>query len=323
VDSRDLGAMAAGFATLLPSLAFDLSTLAKVAASPLAVLLLGETGVGTEVLAQSIHRLSGRTGPLIPVNCGAIPASLIESQLFGHVRGSFSGAVRDEPGLVRAADGGTLFLDEIGDLPASSQVALLRVLQEGEVLPIGASRASRVDLRVVVATHQPLGDLVDTGRFRRDLYTRLNGFSFVIPPLRARREDLPLLVSAILPSVASASSAIALSAPFVRALLRYDWPSNVRELKQALARAAVLAEGGRLEAAHLPAEIRGPGETTPSAPPIPLEDLPDSALRRELLAAMKRHGGNISQVAREMGKARTQIQRWMKRLRIDPDVFRP
>jgi transcriptional regulator with AAA-type ATPase domain len=323
VDSRDLAGAPAGLGTLLPSLASQLGVLARVARSNLPIILLGETGVGKEVLTRSIHELSERAGALVPVNCGAIPQPLVESQLFGHVRGAFSGAVRDEPGLVRAADGGTLFLDEIAELPASSQVALLRVLQEGEVLPIGAARVSHVDLRVVVATHQPLADFVETGRFRRDLYTRLNGFSYVIPPLRERREDLPVLLSTILPRVARDASTLTLSASFVRALLRYAWPSNVRELQQALARAAVLADGGRLEAAHLPEEVSRGGVTAPSAPPPATDDVPDVALRRELVAALERHGGNVSHVAREMGKARMQIQRWLKKLRIDPEVFRP
>jgi DNA-binding NtrC family response regulator len=325
VDSREMATTSPGFATFLPAFAADLATLGRVASSNLPIVLLGETGVGKEVLAQSIHRLSGRSGPWVPVNCGAIPETLMESQLFGHIRGSFSGAVRDEPGLVRAAHGGTLFLDEIGDLPASSQTALLRVLQEGEVLPIGAARASRVDIRVVVATHRPLPDFVETGRFRRDLYARLNGFSYVVPPLRARGEDLPFLVSALLPRAAAGAKAATFSPAFVRALLRYEWPSNVRELQQALARAVVLADCKRLETAHLAPEIRRASEETPSVqpPPPPLEELSDVALRQELVAALTRHGGNVSHVARELGKARMQIQRWLKRLRIDPDVFRP
>jgi pSer/pThr/pTyr-binding forkhead associated (FHA) protein len=181
----DVTGVTPGLATLDPVLGPKLSRLARVASSGLYVMLLGETGTGKEVTARALHKLSQRPGPFVAVNCGAIPADLVESHLFGHVRGAFSGATRDEPGLVRSANYGTLLLDEIGDLPASSQAALLRVLQEGEVLPVGSTQAVKVDVRVISATHHPLDALVAEGRFRRDLYARLAGY---------RPQDGPRLV---------------------------------------------------------------------------------------------------------------------------------
>jgi transcriptional regulator of acetoin/glycerol metabolism len=200
LDASALVGVEPGFATLDPGLARRLERLARVAPSPLSILLLGETGTGKEMLARGLHALSGRPGPFVAVNCGAIPQNLVESHLFGHVRGAFSGALKDEPGLVRSAHDGTLLLDEIGDLPASSQAALLRVLQEGEVRPVGSAHTTQVDVRVLAATHMPLEDLVERGTFRRDLYARLAGYTFTLPPLRERRVDLGLLIAALLSS---------------------------------------------------------------------------------------------------------------------------
>ncbi|MFO0760296.1 MAG: sigma 54-interacting transcriptional regulator [Byssovorax sp.] len=195
VDGASAIGGVAGLATVIPALGEALGKLARVAASTVPVLLLGETGSGKEVLARAVHALSGRGGPFVPVNCGALPEALVEGQLFGHLRGAFSGAVRDEPGLVRASHGGTLFLDEIGDLPRASQAALLRVLQEREVTPVGATRAIPVDLRVIAATHRRVDA---AGGFRNDLYARLAGFTHHLDPLRDRREDLGVLVASLL-----------------------------------------------------------------------------------------------------------------------------
>lgn len=313
-----------GLETLDPSLARQFERLARVAASPLSILLLGETGTGKEVLARAVHVLSKRPGPFVAINCGAIPQNLVESQLFGHVRGAFSGALKDEPGLVRSAQYGTLLLDEIGDLPTSSQAALLRVLQEGEVLPVGSTKATKVDIRVVAATHMPLEDLIERGAFRRDLYARLAGYSFALTPLRERRVDLGLLVAALLATnKAAIPQAPRMTPDAARALVRYDWPMNVRELEQCLRAACVLAEDGIITADDLPGPVAaaiGDSYTSDDDDEI---DGRDEELRRELLIRMADTKGNVSEVARGLGKARQQIQRWLRRFGIDPDAYRP
>jgi DNA-binding NtrC family response regulator len=300
--------------TIEPSLAGRAVSLGRVARSTAPVLLLGETGTGKEVLARAIHRLSGRKGPFVAVNCGALPATLLEAQLFGHVRGAFSGAVGDAPGLLRSAHGGTVLLDEIGDLPAPAQAALLRALQEHEVVPVGDARPVKIDLRVVAATHRPLENLVARGEFRSDLFARLAGFTFTLPPLRERREDLGLLVAAF-----ATQRPIRITPAAGRALLRHDWPLNVRELHQALQVAAALAGEETIDLSHLPPAIAAcashpgpPARATASADP----------LREKLISCCARHDGNVSDVARELGKARTQVQRWLKRFGIDARSFR-
>src|SRR6266852_6634237 len=172
--------------------------LEAVAASTVSVVLQGESGTGKEVAATAMHRLSGRVGPFLPVNCGGLPETLIESELFGSRKGAFSGADKDRPGLFRSADGGTLFLDEIGELPASAQSALLRVLQDGEILPIGATQPIRVDVRFLAATNRNLDAQVARGLFRADLLARISGFAVWLPPLRERREDMGILIAALL-----------------------------------------------------------------------------------------------------------------------------
>ncbi len=329
-----------GHITLDPELDAALSALARVARSEIPVLVRGETGSGKELLARSVHEASGRTGAFIAVNCGAIPAGLVESHLFGHLKGAFSGALRDEPGVFRAAEGGTLFLDEIGDLPLPSQVALLRALQEREVVPVGATRATKVDLRVVAATHQPLEAMAASGAFRRDLLARLSGFSLELPPLRARRMDLGILVAALLKKLAPAhTDAIRFSPAAGEALLRYDWPLNVRELEQCLARALVLAGDASIgvragstpalspfvsiDVSHLPAPVveAGGASSRATAADSGLSER-DAKLRLALLEELARHDGNLKEVASAMGKARMQVHRWCKRFGIDPNLYR-
>jgi transcriptional regulator with AAA-type ATPase domain len=317
---------APGLGTLIPALAGEVAALVRIAESPVPVLLRGETGSGKEVVARAVHTLSKRAGPFVPVNCGAIPDTLMESQLFGHTKGAFSGALRDEPGFVRAASGGTLFLDEIGDLPPSSQAALLRVLQEGEVVPVGTTRAVAVDLRVIAATHQPLEALVSRGTFRTDLLARLDGFTYALAPLRERREDIGLIVADLLPAVAPEAAARLKLAPDVgRALLRYAWPLNIRELRHCLARGAALAKDAEvITREHLPAAIAaslvGPAEAPAGDEPAAPDD--DARLHAQLEKLLTEHDGNVAEVARAMGKARMQIHRWMKRLGIDPKRYR-
>ncbi len=310
-----------GLQTLLPELDESHSALVRVArTSTVPILLLGPTGSGKEVLAGEVHAQSKRAGPFIAVNCGALPATLVESLLFGHVKGAFSGAARDEVGFVRSADGGTLFLDEIGDLPAASQAALLRVLQEHEVIPVGATRALAVDLRVVAATHRPLDALADGSTFRSDLLARLRGYTHRLPALRDRREDLGIILADILAHVAGDRAArLTLTPEAARALLGYSWPLNIRELHQAMASAVALVTDDIIDAKHLPPELFAPPPAAVTEPSTPSQD---DALRDQVIALLHEHKGNVTAVARAMGKAPAQIHRWMRRFEIEPDVYR-
>ena len=206
------------------------------------------------MFAHQLHEWSGRRGAFQAVNCAAIPANLLESELFGYKRGAFSGADRDKIGIVRAADGGTLFLDEIGDMPAEAQAKLLRVIQSKEVVPIGATQPERVDVRIVCATHRDLHKLQQAGTFRGDLYARLNEYAMLLPPLRERKEDVYALCRAML--VRHGRPELGLTFPYMTGLLHYDYPFNVRELEAFIKRACALCDGGALDAQHLPDEIK-------------------------------------------------------------------
>ena len=240
------------------------ATLTKVARSQAPVYIAGESGVGKELVARTIHAEGARSaGPFVPVNCGAIPAELMESEFFGHRKGSFTGAHADKPGLFQAAEGGTLFLDEVAELPLAMQVKLLRAIQEKSVRPVGAQNEVAVDVRILSATHKNLGALVEDGRFRHDLYYRINVIELQVPPLRERREDLPLLASAILARLATGQHRAipVLHADATEALARYNFPGNVRELENILERAFALADDDGIRAA----DLRLP-EMRPSAP---------------------------------------------------------
>jgi transcriptional regulator of acetoin/glycerol metabolism len=317
---------APGLATLVPALARDLELLVEVARSPVSVVLRGESGTGKEVVARAIHQLSQRPGTLVATNCGALPDNILETELFGYRKGAFSGADEDRPGLIRAADRGTLLLDEIGDLPAASQAAFLRVLQEREVMPVGGTRPVKVDLRLVAATHRDLEALVEEGRFRQDLFARITGFSLLLPPLRERREDLGLLVAALIRRTrGDQAEQVSFRPEAARALLVHDWPMNIRELEKALGTAVVLARGAPVDLEHLPEAVQrslreGPKlDEAEDARPLTSDE---TRHREELVALLEEHGGNVSAVARKLGKARMQIQRWIKRYRIDPESFR-
>jgi DNA-binding NtrC family response regulator len=319
LDSSALADLAPGLATLLPQVAEPLRALERISRMPLPVLLLGSSGTGKEVLARCVHRLSGRPGRFVGVNCGGIAASLLESQLFGHVKGAFTGAARDEPGLVRAADRGTLFLDEIGDLPLPAQAALLRVLQEREVVPVGGTRPLKVDLRVVAATHRPLDRMVAEGTYRADLLARLAGYRHLLPPLRARREDLGLILGELLRSAdIPGASELRLTTAAGRRLLAYDWPLNIRELQQCITVSAALAPRGVIDAELLPIANVAVARTAAIEPNLADPD----ELRRTLVELLERHRGNISHVARDLGRARMQIHRWLRRFDLDPGAFR-
>ena len=231
LDGRDLRPLARGLVSLSPAFTVALLKVATFARGRVPVLVCGESGTGKELIASAIHQLSGRTGPFVPVNCGALPANLVESELFGYRKGAFSGAVEDRPGLVRSSEHGTLLLDEIGDLPLPAQATLLRVLQESEVLPVGGTKPVKVDLRVVAATHRDLAALADEEKFRADLLARLDGATIVLPPLRERREDFALIASALIEKIAGdLAREVTFSVDAARALLMHDWPLNVREL---------------------------------------------------------------------------------------------
>jgi len=307
----------AAFRTLSLELERRCADLARIAASTVPVLVRGETGTGKELVARAVHERSGRRGAFVAINCGALPRSLLESELFGYKRGAFSGAKDDRDGLVRRADHGTLFLDEIAELPEESQVALLRVLQEGEVRPIGAGDVVPVDVRVVAATHQDLASRIADGRFRQDLYARLSGFEVSLVPLRDRSEDIGSLVAALLPRVAEDVGGVTLHRQATRALLNYGYPLNVRELEQALRAAVVLAGGGEIRIEHLPEAMRG--YTPPATVPLRPED---RALRERLIEVLREARGNVAAAGRQMHKAPIQIRRWCRRFGIELAGFR-
>jgi len=303
-----------------------LGELHRVALAPLSVLLLGASGTGKELVASELHRLSGRSGRFAAVNCAAIPGNLLESELFGYKRGAFSGADRDKPGIIRAADGGTLLLDEIGDMPLEAQAKLLRVLQAREVLPLGATAPEAVDVRIVGATHRDLGKLQAEGKFREDLFARLNEYELELPALYERKEDVFMLLTSFLARYGRPD--LKPSFPFMTALIHYDWPYNVRELEGCIKRSVALADGPVLLPEHLPDAVteamEGYGQAAPLAgaasrlPPA-ASGTPSAEELRELLAA---HAGNVAAVGRALGKARMQIHRWMRRYAIEIEEYR-
>jgi DNA-binding NtrC family response regulator len=294
------------------------------------VLVTGESGTGKELVARALHAAGPRARrPFVALNCAALPAELAEAELFGHVRGAFTGAVHDRAGLFEAADGGTLFLDEIGDMPLGLQAKLLRVLEAGEVTRVGATRPVAVDVRVVAATHRGLDALVAAGRFRDDLRYRVAVLTVELPPLRERREDVPALAAHFLAHFAErhAVPPRPLADDARRALLAHDWPGNVRELRNAIERALLLADGDAIAAADLPAEVRG--STAPLRPAeAAAADLPFVEARRRALdafdraflaAALERHGGNVSAAARVLGLHRPSLQKLIARLGLRGD----
>jgi len=303
----------------------------KVARTQLSVVVTGESGTGKELVARELHRWSGRQGAFQAINCAALPASLLESELFGYRKGAFTGATTDKIGLVRAAHGGTLFLDEIGDMPLEAQAKLLRVLQERQVTPLGSTTPQTVDVRVVCATHRDLDAFVAEGRFRGDLLARLRELVITLPALRHRREDLYRLVRHFLE--ASGQRDARVSFPYLLAVAHYDWPYNVRELESAVKLSLALADGRELDLPHLPASVQHALDhhgtvrareslPSPAAAKISTAGRSHAPDEAELRALLVRHGGNIAAVGRELGKERMQIHRWLKRYGIDIEDFR-
>jgi two-component system response regulator HydG len=276
----------------------------QVAPTGSTVLIQGESGTGKEVVARYIHNLSGRAdAPFLSINCGALPENLLESELFGHVKGSFTGAVRDKQGLFAAARGGTFFMDEVGEMPPSLQIKLLRVLQEREVIPVGATEAIPVDVRIIAATNRDVEEEVRRGNFRSDLFYRLNVIALELPPLRERKEDVLPLMDAFLQELAAerAGAPKALASEAMDAVMVYDWPGNVRELQNALEHAVVMSRSDLIEAASLPERItRRKKEplVADRAQPNPSLDVIERAY---IMWVLQAEGGNKTRAAEVLG----------------------
>jgi transcriptional regulator with GAF, ATPase, and Fis domain len=326
-----------------PAMAEVFQLMETAAASSITVLIEGETGTGKELVARGIHRASARAdGPFLAINCAAMPETLLESELFGHRRGSFTGAIRDQPGLFRSATGGTVFLDEVGEMPSLMQAKLLRVLEQGEVVPLGESIPSKVDVRVLSATNRQLRSEVDQGKFRSDLFYRIAVFPIKLPPLRERREDIPILIQRFVKRAAERQHKTVTS--FDEAALAvfaaYNWPGNIRELQNEVERAVALArDESLLSLQHISSSIRNYGTTAKIAKPTDVANanLPsapgglisrdrvmepdnDTTLRearanfetRFITDVLGRCEGNISRAAKLMGLSRVQLQRKIK-----------
>jgi DNA-binding NtrC family response regulator len=294
--------------------------IAHASASDVPVLVTGETGTGKELVARAIHRHSARGGnPFVAVNCGALTESLLESELFGHVRGSFTGAVSDKKGLFEQADGGVIFLDEIGETTPAFQVRLLRSLEEGEIRPVGASRVVKVDVRIVAATNRDLERASETGQFRHDLFFRLNVLSIHVPPLRERPQDVELLAAHFLQGTARRVGGLASITPeAVAELSRRSWPGNVRELENTIERLALAARGGVIDVEDIPPGARGEG-LPPTAFDHPFDDQPtlDELERRYLRYTLASVSGNRKRAAEILGIDRRTLYRMAERLKID------
>ncbi len=314
------GEWRAGFITRSPKIEDLLRQARLVADSDASVLIYGESGTGKELLARAIHRASPRRDkPFVAVNCGAIPEPLLESELFGHARGAFSGAIQAYKGLFQTADGGTILLDEIGDMPLALQVKLLRVLQEGEVRPVGATQPIPVDVRVISATHRDLDEQKANGQFREDLYYRLNVVSLRLPALAERREDIPLLATHFLrklaeryrkpvPSLAPDAMALLIAAP---------WPGNVRQLLNLLEQAVALATTGVIPASLVQSALREDASAL-----VPFEEARKAFEREYLVRLLKITGGNVTQAAALAKRNRTEFYKLLQRHRLEPAMFK-
>ncbi len=305
------------------------SILDKAAASDVNVLIVGESGTGKELAAHVIHLKSKRRdGPFLPVNCGALPIELAESEFFGHVKGSFTGSVRDKPGLFEEAAGGTLFLDEVNALPPAVQVKLNRAIEEREGRRVGATKSYAIDVRLVAASNVDLKTEVDAGRFREDLYFRLHVLAVHLPSLKKRKDDIPLLIGHFL-KVLDTGQTRGMSPEAFKALMDYSWPGNVRELRNAVESALAVAEGDEISVADLPAHI-----SEVSAGMISEEHLTrltyqeacdlgrDRIAGRYLAALMKTHKGNVTAAAERAGIQRETLHRLLRKHSIDPSEFR-
>ncbi|GAP66327.1 response regulator with CheY-like receiver,AAA-type ATPase, and DNA-binding domains [Mizugakiibacter sediminis] len=309
------------------------ATIGKLARSQAPVYISGESGVGKELVARLIHEQGPRAGgPFVPVNCGAIPSELMESEFFGHKKGSFTGAHADKEGLFQAANGGTLFLDEVAELPVHMQVKLLRVIQEKAVRPIGGRGEVPVDVRILSATHKDLARLVEQGHFRQDLFYRINVIELRVPPLRERREDVPKLAGRILMRLAEESGGSerpTLRPAALKALIDYDFPGNVRELENILERAVALCENGQIEVADLMLSTRGPRVAAGTADEdeddaadvpageMPLDDYISNLEREKIMKALQETRYNKTAAAKKLGITFRALRYKLKKLGID------
>jgi Nif-specific regulatory protein len=300
------------------------SLVEKVSPASTTVLLLGESGVGKEMVAQAIHYGSGRgVGPFIKFNCAAIPESLIESELFGHEKGAFTSASASRKGRFELADGGTIFLDEIGEIPLSTQTKLLRVLQEKEIERVGGSETISVNVRILAATNRNLEELIKEGRFREDLYYRLNVFPILVPPLRERKTDIILLADRFIEkfSAEHSKSVTQISPPAIDMLLAHHWPGNVRELENCIERAVILSSGSVIHSYNLPPSLQsstqGISETKGS-----LREKLEKVEIESIISEMEKAGGNMAKAARALGITERMIGLRMNKYAIDPKKFK-
>nr|WP_241263333.1 sigma 54-interacting transcriptional regulator [Parahaliea mediterranea] len=297
-----------------------LSRARLVAASDVSVLITGGSGSGKELLAQAIHRASERRdNPFVPINCGALPEALLESELFGHVKGAFTGALRDQLGLFRAADGGTLFLDEIGDMPLTLQVSLLRVLQERQVRPVGSTESHPVDVRVISATHRDLEHDMEEGGFRQDLFYRLNVVNLELPPLSARREDISLLATHFLHNSAKGSrgDVRAFSPDAMALLVSAPWPGNVRQLENVVQQTVALAQSRVIPESLVREALTHEADLLPS-----FNDARHQFERDYLVKVLKLSEGNVTQAARIAQRNRTDFYKLMQRHKLSAASFK-
>ncbi|HYA30342.1 MAG TPA: sigma-54 dependent transcriptional regulator, partial [Acidobacteriota bacterium] len=290
----------------------------SIAETDVTVLIHGETGTGKELIARAIHYNGARRNKrFVAINCGALSLTLLESELFGHEKGAFTGAIGLKKGIFEIADGGTLFLDEIGEISPSTQVKLLRVLQEGELQRVGGSETIKVDVRIIAATNQQLDRLVEKGGFRQDLYYRLNVFPLAVPPLRDRIDDIPTLVSHFIEKSQQLTKKLIqdISSPALARLMAYGWPGNVRELENTIQRMMVVCQGEILDVPDMPIEIRGnnspPATDTQHLKGISREST-ELVEKRTIVDALKRTSGNVTHAARALGISRATLQNKMK-----------
>jgi DNA-binding NtrC family response regulator len=293
----------------------------RVAPTETRVCILGETGTGKELVARALHEKSPRkSGPFVAINCAAVPAELIESELFGHEKGSFTGATARHVGKFEQADHGTLFLDEIGDMPLAMQAKLLRVLEEGEIERIGTSKPTPVDVRVVVATHRNLEAQVHDGKFRQDLFHRIFVFPIILPPLRERQEDIPPLVAHFAAQVCAQNGwkPVTFSSPAVESLQQYSWPGNVRELRNMVERIMLLASSNEVDAATVDSVLTpAASQSKTSVGSGPLANRVENFEREVILAELRRANYHITNAAKSLGLERSHLYKKAEQLGID------